>query len=137
MLNQVPRTLLSISGDTNDGEAVSSPCIDWASLTLGAEGKSEAGGLPPGMITPHSNAIGDGRGGHGSFFPEAQHSVPPPPPAAPAGRSRGAGVERRRKAEDGRGMGSMAAFTNDSIADQALKDFGSGDVSGAVRGSTL
>lgn len=123
MLNQVPRTLLSIGEDNNmrddDAKEASSPHIDWKHLTLGTEDKGE--GHPPSltMIVPNSSRNTPAVNGDGRFFNGGHH----------AGPAASTSVGRHRGSHSDRMKGSMAAFTNESIADQALKDFGSGNVS--------
>lgn len=145
MLNQVPRTLLSIGGDGSANEDDPSQ-IDWNSLMLAQDGKhGDVRHPPPSMITPHSSRAS---GGDARFFRNdhgGAQNVPPPLQPAPApigsvGRSRGSSGElsRRNSGVSSHGGASSvagraaaaAAFTNETIADQALTDFGSGDVSG-------
>ena len=145
MLNQVPRTLLNIGMDPSlsvaESDDGSPPPFDWNSLTLAAEtkaGEAPAGGSA--SVTPHANSgrvNGGGSSGRGAEFfgaAGAGHEEGAPPMRR-SGRGRGA-----RAGETGsKGEGAppmmpasgrpRSAFTNESIADQALKDFGDGAVS--------
>lgn len=127
MLNQVPRTLLSIGGESRDAAALSP--VDWKALTINGEGGKGAGRVGAPAITPHSTRVGR----EGRFF---QGDVGGAPPAPSVGRSRARSAEPRPRCANGRserGCGKVStaasAFTNESIAEQALKEFGSGDVS--------
>ncbi len=150
MLNQVPRTLLNIGIDSavenkmNAG-AAGSPPFDWDSLTLAAEGDTKTGegggqdhhpvtvsnGYGPGatptkaMVTPRT---GRANGGGGGFFGAGENNggKVPPPLSATRGRGRPGG---RGQGGNGDGPPLRSTFTNESIADQALKDFGDGAVS--------
>lgn len=151
MLNQVPRTLLNIGIDPVDKDKgpEGSPPFDWNSLTLAAETK--AGDGPPGgasaLTTPHSNRVnGNGGGGGGSTGRSAEffggrggggtgHDEGAPP-LLPAARGRGARAGEKGSKGEGPPMtpskekGRLrSAFTNESIADQALTEFGDGTVS--------
>lgn len=136
MLNQVPRTLLSIgnSNGTSNGEDKNSPNIDWESLALGADGRNGHTRVSP----PHPTS----RWRNGNplearlFRAENGGGGPPhlPPQAsstAPRGRPRL--VEGEKKTKDGNGgswtVGPTSTWTNEGIADEALKEFGSGEAS--------
>lgn len=131
MLNQVPRTLLNMGADGNEKHASSGSSLDWNDTTGGNTDMGVGGGegAPPRVVTPHSKVFNSSREGE-----VAPHSAASPAlrPASMAG-FRGGSMERRGSRE-GAGMGlggrgSMSSFTNESIADEALSEFGSGEVS--------
>lgn len=154
MLNQVPRTLLNIGMDPSmverDDDPDGSPPFDWNSLTVASETKAGDDGAPGGpsaLITPsHVNRLNTGGGGRGAEFfgAGAGHEEGAPPPL-PAARGRAARAGEKGGRGEGGGLVTPArghlrvrsTFTNESIADQALKDFGDGAVSTAVVPSDL
>lgn len=153
MLNQVPRILLNMGVDGN-GKQPALPsgvdALDWNRVSLDdngnatdgndhTDGNGEGGGgggdgAAPRMLTPHSKVFNSVSGREGAGFDVATHiAVSPARRPASAGRFRGSSMERGSGREGtgvgAAGRGSMSDFTNESIADQALGEFGSGDVS--------
>lgn len=134
MLNQVPRTLLSIGNSNNNasnGQDRNSPNIDWESLALGAEGRNGHTRVSP----PHpTSRRRSGNPLEAKFFrAENGGSGPPhlPPQAsstAPRGRSRSVEGEKKTNGSSWT-VGPTSTWTNEGIADQALKEFGGGEAS--------
>ena len=130
MLNQVPRTLLNMGVDGNEKHASSGSSLGWNDAT---DGNTDVGGgrgeAPPArVVTPHSKVFNSSREGEVAPFSAAS---PARRPASMSGF--GANSMERRGSREGAAMGlggrgSMSAFTNESIADQALNEFGSGEV---------
>lgn len=128
MLNQVPRTLLNIGGDMAERD-ISPPLTNHKNLTLGGESKLGSNGPPhpPSIVTPHSS-----RPSSGKFFSGGSGYAPPSAPSA-RNYSRSRSVEIGRRGEGGESRrDSISAFTNESIAEQALRDFGGGKVSTGI-----
>lgn len=153
MLNQVPRTLLNIGTDASNSTSAAERDLEGSPPFYREGPDTKAGdgrGARSALITPHShskssraNGGGGGSGGAGrgtEFFGGGgvgvdEDGAPPPLPSSTRGRgARGAG-ERGSKGEGGApvtprgGRRRSAAFTNESIANQALNDFGDGAVS--------
>lgn len=143
MLNQVPRTLLNIGVDPSivERDPDVSPPFHWNSLTIAADTK-EGDGLESGsaLITPHAQSSRVNGGSTSSrrgaeFFGAGAGYEDGAPPPLPAARGRGARAgEKGSKGEGGPPVTPAtgwlrSAFTNESIADQALNDFGDGTVS--------
>lgn len=131
MLNQVPRTLLTIGSANGSGPSESNG--SRLHYVGGSEGMNGGRGHVP-LSTPRHSS-------HGSLTPSfrSEDSVPPPGPASSSGRKRVPSMDRasRRRgmgAHAGRGGsgGSLEEFTNDSIADAALRDFGENVSRGGV-----
>ncbi|CAN0041533.1 unnamed protein product, partial [Ectocarpus fasciculatus] len=120
MLNQVPRTLLNIGIEPIDRSA-----LGWSSLTLDGESKTTGDGVDPApaMTTPLGNACR----GDDVFGGEANGGAPSSMPSARGRRRGGSGASvawgSLTPPEEG---GSRSTFTNEGIADQALKEFGEG-----------
>lgn len=124
MLNQVPRTLLNIGIEPVDRSA-----LDWGSLTLDGESKTTGDGLDPAlaMTTPRVGSYSRGD----DFFGGGADDGAPPSMSSARGRRRGGGgaslAEGYVTPPADKGPRSM--FTNEGIADQALREFGEGSVS--------
>ena len=153
MLNQVPRTLLNMGADGNErAPALSSGIgsLDWNRASLDdsgnitdgndhTDGSGEGGGgggegAAPRMLTPHSKVFNSVGGRDGAEFDGIpQPAASPARRPASAGRIHGSSMERGSRREGtgvwAGGRGSMLNFTNERIADQALSEFGGGDVS--------
>lgn len=131
MLNQVPRTLLNIGIDPIDNSNSNpglSPPFDRNSLTLEGESKAGDGSAPShGVGRRHSRHNGSGSaagdGVAGGPLLSARDSG-----SRDWSWARGSREEEGDSSSPG-GKRLRSAFTNESIADQALKDFGDGDVS--------
>lgn len=128
MLNQVPRTLLNIGGASASNHTYH-PEVNGIRPAPVPEPGSGLGRSHQPLITPrHSGNI---TGLAHSF--RSEDAVPPPAPAS-SGRKRVPSLERpsRRRAIGTVSKSYTAAvleeFTNESVADQALRDFGSEDV---------
>lgn len=125
MLNQVPRTLLNIGIEPMDRSA-----FDSSSLFLDGESKTTTGGYldaASAMMTPR---VGIHHGGD-DFFGRGADDGAPPSMSSARGRRRGGGgasVAGGYLTPPGE-RAPTSTFTNQGIADQALKEFGEGSVS--------
>lgn len=143
MLNQVPRTLLNIGIDPVDQDPGLSPPFDRNSLTLDGESKGGDGSAPShGARTPHYRHSGASPAGLRSDEGSRADGAPGPLPSTRSsagkdwswGRGSGNGRDEESGPSTPGGKVLRSTFTNESIADQALKDFGDGDVSVAAVG---
>ncbi|CAN0066559.1 unnamed protein product, partial [Ectocarpus sp. 6 AP-2014] len=121
MLNQVPRTLLNMGMEPVDR----SP-LDWGSLTLDGESKTTGGGLDPAlaMTTPRVGSFSHGD----DFFGGGADEGAPPSMSSARGRRRGGGGASLAGGyvTPTADKGPRSMFTNEGIADQALREFGEG-----------
>lgn len=120
MLNQVPRSLLSVG-------AAHSYTFDGlrAGYMNGIEAGSGGGRHPHSLVTPRQSGSGKI---YGSSFRNEDAVLPPAPPSL--GRKRVSSIERasRRRSTGMSGKSFTTAvleeFTNESFAEQAIRDFG-------------
>ncbi|CAN0349712.1 unnamed protein product, partial [Hapterophycus canaliculatus] len=139
MLNQVPRTLLNIGIDPVETDPGLCPPFDRNSLTLDAESKAGDGSAPShGVGTPRARQRSSStarRRSDDTYRTSADDGGPGPLPSTrgSAGREWSAWARGKSSATEEEGAPTTpvgkklrSTFTNESIADQALKDFGDG-----------
>ncbi|CAM9757803.1 unnamed protein product, partial [Ectocarpus sp. 4 AP-2014] len=121
MLNQVPRTLLNIGIEPVDRCA-----LDWGSLTLDGESKTTGDDPDPAlaMTTPRVGSYSRGD----DFFGGGADDGAPPSMSSARGRRRGGGGASLAGGyvTPPPDKGPRSMFTNEGIADQALREFGEG-----------